>query len=173
MSKHILLTGLSGAGKSSVGVRLAELLEVDYCDLDLAIAERAEMSIPEIFENFGEAQFRAMERELLLAILAGSGATVVATGAGALADASNRNRALSCALVVWLQVTPKNAAIRLQSHDDRPLLSVEDAEATLQSMLALRQSAYEESHLTVDTNERTTEWVAQTLANAVGGQIDS
>ena len=163
-AKHIVLTGLSGAGKSAVGSRLANRLQCDFCDLDLAISERAEMSIPEIFENAGEVQFRVMERELLLALLASERQTVVATGAGALVDTTNRKRALMAAHVVWLQVTPTNAAKRLAGHNDRPLLSRGDVEGRLQSMLEAREHAYAASHLVVDTNNQTSEWVAETLA---------
>ena len=168
-AKHIVLTGLSGAGKSTVGSRLAERLEFDFCDLDLAISERAEMSIPEIFAQHGESLFRSMERELMLTLLASDKLTVIATGAGALVDVTNRSRALKAACVVWLQVSPEQAAQRLMEHDDRPLLAHTDVKGRLEEMLTSRRSAYAESHIVVDTDNKSWDDVVGYLASKCQG----
>lgn len=161
VAKTLVLTGLSGAGKSEVAAHIARLAEVPHVDLDETIVRRAEMSIDLIFEKLGEANFRRLEAECLADALAGP-ISVVATGAGALVDDSSRRLALDKGLVVWLQVSPEVAAERVARSETRPLLAgrSEPPVERLRALLGARRAAYAESHHSVETDERTPAEVA-------------
>ncbi len=157
----VVLTGLSGSGKSTVGRLLAADLDVPFVDLDDRIAERAGLDVGSIFEKLGEAQFREMERVALRDALGGAAQAVIATGGGTLANAESRALALSTAnvVVIWLQVSPERAAARCAASEVRPLLATGDPAAALASLLERREAAYAEAHVAVSTDGRSADQV--------------
>ncbi len=159
----VVLVGLMGSGKSTVGRLLAERWRVPFIDLDAEIERIAGLSIAEIFEREGETGFRAREAEVTRATAA-SGPMVIAAGGGWMARPETRD-AWPDALRVWLSVSPREAARRLAMHDvPRPLLANELPEKVLQDLLDRRLPAYRLSTYTVDTSNRTAAQVAEEIA---------
>ncbi len=170
MSRHVILIGLSGAGKSAAGQAAARLLDCAFRDIDDDIVRRSGLTIPELFRRHGEADFRARERDAMERALAAP-AHLVATGAGWAAAPGNIDRALDVALVIYLRCGPETAVARLAGSTDRPLLAG-DPLAALRGQLAARAGFYERAHAAVDTDGRGIDEVAQAvaaLARSTGG----
>jgi shikimate kinase len=163
----VVLVGLMGSGKSTVGRLLAARWGLPFIDLDAEIERTSGLSIVEIFEREGEAGFRAREAEATRAI-APSAPMVIAVGGGWMAR-PELCEAWPDATRVWLSVSPREAARRLAMHDvSRPLLENESPERVLQELLDQRLPAYRLSEYTVDTSNRT----AALVADAIAAQID-
>lgn len=166
----VVLVGLMGAGKSTVGKLLAERWGVPFIDLDHEIERRSGHSIVDIFEREGEAGFRAREADATRAI-SPSAPVVIAAGGGWMANPGACD-AWPGATRVWLTVSPREAARRLARHEvRRPLLSNDLEEKALQEILDRRLPAYHLSEYTVDTSNRTPAAVAERVA-AVLDRID-
>ncbi|HET7770058.1 MAG TPA: shikimate kinase [Chloroflexota bacterium] len=150
--KHVVLVGLSGSGKSTIGRLLADRLGRPFVDTDDLIVQRAGMPIPQLFAERGEPQFRALEREAVAAALDGP-AAVIATGGGAPVDENNRRVLWDGNLVVWLDAPVGALARRVGSAGDgRPLLAGGAAER-LAALHVARQPVYSQAHLRVQTDE--------------------
>ena len=139
MQKNIVLVGLSGTGKSTVGALLAQALGWNYLDTDALIESEAGRPISAIFAGSGELAFRQLESAALRRALAGKQA-VIATGGGIIERVANRE-ALRDAMVVWLTANPKTLAQRLAAHKDRPLLQSSPL-STLESQMDRRAGRY-------------------------------
>jgi len=120
--KKIYLIGFMGAGKSTVAPLLADKLDMEWVDTDNLIKEKEGLSIPEIFEYYGEARFRELEREIIKKV-SESGSKVVAVGGGAPMDETNWKRMKSTGKVVYLEIGPEEVLGRIGSDGNRPLLS--------------------------------------------------
>ena len=165
-TSSVVLVGLMGSGKSTVGRMLAERWRLPFVDLDVEIERISGLSISEIFELEGETGFRARESEATRAITVSS-PIVVAVGGGWMARPETRD-AWPDATRVWLSVSPQEAARRLAMHDvARPLLANELSEKVLQDLLDRRLPAYRLSEYTVDTSNRTAALVADAVAAVV------
>ena len=140
-TRHVVLVGPMGAGKSTVGRALARRLALPFVDLDAQVELAAGRSIAALFADAGEAAFRALERDVLREVLAGTRA-VIATGGGAVLDEANRDAMRAAATVVYLQVDPALQRARLAGDDSRPLLQGVDGEATLERLQAQREPLY-------------------------------
>lgn len=149
LKRTVALVGMMGAGKSSVGRRLATRLEVPFCDADAEIEAAAGCGIAEIFERFGEPEFRAGERRVILRLLTAP-PHVLATGGGALMDPATRARIAQDAISVWLRAPPDLLMSRLARRDTRPLLRQGDPQQTLMRLLAEREPLYAQSDLVID-----------------------
>lgn len=163
----IVLVGLMGAGKSTVGRRLARRLGLPFVDSDEEIERAAIHSIPEIFDRFGEASFRDGERRVLRRLIEG-GPKVVATGGGAFMDPETRALILRCCLAVWLDADIEVLAARVARRGQRPLLAGKDAGARLRELAAVRNPVYAEAHLRVTSDsgphDRTVERILEAMA---------
>jgi len=137
-----ILVGLMGSGKSSIGRRLAVSLELPLIDLDDYIVEQAGRSIPQIFEQDGEAVFRRMETEALRQVV-GSRA-VIATGGGVVMSETNRHILKQHPPVIWLKASPEFLAGRIAGDSNRPLIAAGDALEKLQELAAIRYPLYEQ-----------------------------
>lgn len=156
--KNIVLIGMMGTGKSTVGAHLAE--QLGYCpiDLDLAIVQEAGASIPELFEQRGESGFRDLESGVLEATLQGEG-IVLATGGGAVLREHNRSVMSSCGWVVALTATAEDILQRVGEDKNRPLLAG-GAKERVYTLLEERKHAYEFADVTVDTTDKSPEQVS-------------
>lgn len=162
----VVLVGLMGSGKSTVGRLLATRWGCPFVDLDREIERRAGLPIPEIFRTEGEAGFRRLEAAATQA-LAPLPPVVIAAGGGWMASPELRD-AWSGAVRVWLRVPLEEAARRLAGAGaDRPLLAGGDAEERLASLLAARLPAYGLAEYTVDASDRTPEEVARVVAGLI------
>ncbi len=137
-----ILVGLMGSGKSSIGRRLAVSLKLPLIDLDDYIVEQAGRSIPQIFEQDGEAVFRRMETEALHQVV-GSHA-VIATGGGVVMSETNRHILKQHPPVIWLKASPEFLAGRIAGDSNRPLIAAGDALEKLQELAAIRYPLYEQ-----------------------------
>jgi shikimate kinase len=146
--RSIVLVGLMGAGKTTVGRRLAKRLRLPFVDSDEEIEKAADRKISEIFERFGEASFRDGERRLIRRLIAGP-PKVVATGGGAFVDAETRALILDHCIAVWLKAEPETLAARVGRRNHRPLLRDKDALATLRDLGEVRNRYYAEAHVHV------------------------
>ncbi len=160
---NIILVGLSGTGKSSVGEKIAAELGWELVDMDEVLEAQAGKPIPRIFAEDGEATFRAMEKELLQRICRGK-EQVISTGGGVVVDEENRSLVLDRGLVVCLEASPETICQRLADGGgpitDRPLLSGPDPLERIRKIKADRQGCYSVAHHTIDTDGRTIEQVA-------------
>src|SRR6516162_1961336 len=151
--RSIVLVGMMGVGKSSVGRRLAARLSIPFVDADSEIENAAKMTIPEIFARHGEAYFRSGEARVLARLLE-SGPQVLATGGGAFMNEETRALIKLKGVSVWLHAD-FNVLLRRTSkrRSDRPLLQTEDPGETLRALLAEREPTYALADLTVQSRE--------------------
>jgi len=155
----VILVGLPGAGKSTVGALVAAALGAPFVDLDAAIERRAGKSVARLFEEDGEPAFRALEAELGGAALAGP-PSVVAPGAGFFARDVTRALTRGSGLVVYLETGPEEAAARLGGAAGRPLLGGGDAGPRIAALLAAREPSYRGADRVVATGRRRPDEVA-------------
>ena len=165
--RPIVLVGLMGAGKSTVGRRLAERLGLPFVDSDEEIERAAGCPIAEIFERFGEAGFRDGERRVVRRLIDGE-PKVIATGGGAFIDPETRALILERCIAVWLDADVATLAGRVGRRSHRPLLAGKDPIALLTELAAIRGPAYAEAHLRVASDsgfhERTVDRIVEALA---------
>jgi shikimate kinase len=150
LERTLALVGLMGAGKTTVGRRLAKALDLPFRDADEEIAAAAGQSIPEIFAAHGETDFRRGERQVIARLLAGP-VHVLATGGGAFMDPATRALMKERAITVWLKAPLDVLMKRVSRRDDRPLLQQEDPRAVMQRLMDVRYPIYAEADITVET----------------------
>ncbi|MCC5978373.1 MAG: shikimate kinase [Salinarimonas sp.] len=165
-SRSIVLVGLMGAGKSTVGRRLAARLGMKFRDADNEIEVAAGMSIPDIFAAYGEAHFRDGERRVIERLLHEE-TMVLATGGGAYMDAATRETIRACAVSVWLRADLDTLMRRVRKRSNRPLLQNADPEAVMRRLIAERYPVYEQADVTVESREGPHERVVEAIVGAL------
>jgi shikimate kinase len=161
--RSVVLVGMMGAGKSSVGRRLAKALEIPFVDADTEIEKAASMSIPDIFATRGEPEFRAGERRVVSRLL-DAPPSVIATGGGAFMDEGTREKIKARGISVWLKAEVDVLLRRVKKRGNRPLLKTGDPEDVLRDLLAKREPVYAEADVTVMSRDVPHEtMVAETL----------
>ena len=170
MTRHFILVGLPGSGKTTVGRRATELLATDFTDIDEVVESETGRSIARIFAESGEAEFRRLEQAAMERALE-QPPHLIAAGAGWIAQPGNLDAALAAgAAVVHLRVTPDTAAARVGGNDQsRPLLRGGNSAARLRVLLAERESWYRKAAFEVDA-EGDVETVAAKVAELVSGE---
>lgn len=148
--RTVALVGLMGAGKTSIGRRLAQRLGLPFVDADAEIETAAGASIEEIFERHGEQAFREGERRVIARLL-DAPPHVLATGGGAYMDAGTRALLHQRAITVWLRADIELLLSRLARRNNRPLLKAGDPRMILEKLMAVRYPVYAEADLTVET----------------------
>jgi shikimate kinase len=167
--RHLVLVGLMGAGKTTVGQRCAELLERPFVDTDELVVASAGVPFDDIWAAEGEQGFRARERVAVTDAAASPTPLVISCGGGAVLDADNRRALRTTGVVVWLVASSSELASRLVHDDSRPLLAGGDKTATLERLRSLREPAYEAAaHVQVPTDGRTPEDVAELVVEEYG-----
>jgi shikimate kinase len=167
LDRSIVLVGLMGAGKSTVGRRLARRLQLDFIDSDEEIERVADHCIAEIFERFGEASFRDGERRVIARLIEGK-PKVIATGGGAFLDQETRRLILDRCIAIWLDADLDILAERVSRRDQRPLLRGKEPLPVLQTLAEVRNPVYAEAHLHIRSqpapHERAVERILEALA---------
>jgi shikimate kinase len=148
--RTVALVGLMGAGKTTVGRRLAAALALPFTDADDAITLAAGRSIPDIFDEHGECEFRRGERNVISRLLAGP-VHVLATGGGAFIDPHTRTLMKERAISIWLKAPLDVLMKRVTRRDHRPLLKEDDPAAVMQRLIDERYPIYAEADLTIET----------------------
>lgn len=156
--KNIVLVGMMGTGKSTVGAYLTAKAGLRLVDLDRMIVEEAGLTIPEIFAGKGEAFFRELESSLLRKVLGESG-IVLATGGGVVLREENRRAMLESGLVIALKATAEEIIARVGEDENRPLLAG-GAKERIALLLEERREAYDFAHHTIDTTGKNVDQVA-------------
>jgi shikimate kinase len=151
-NRAVVLVGLMGAGKTSVGRRLADKLEVPFVDADHEIEQAAGKTIPEIFADHGEGYFRDGERRVIARLLE-SGGKVLATGGGAFMQPETRDVIRKNAISVWLRADLPLLMKRVRRRSNRPLLKAGDPEEVMRRLIDERYPVYAEADITVDSRD--------------------
>ena len=152
ISKPLVLVGLMGAGKSSVGRKLARRLGLAFADADEEIEKAAGQSISDMFERFGEAHFRDGERRVIARLVEGP-PKVVSTGGGAFINGETRALVLERCIAIWLDADIGVLAKRVARRDNRPLLKGKDAQAVLTELAEKRNPFYAEAQVRIRSDE--------------------
>jgi shikimate kinase len=141
LARSIVLVGLMGVGKSTIGKRLSQQLNVPFFDADAEIEIAAGLTIAEIFERFGEAHFRDGERRVIARLIGGT-PKIIATGGGAFMNESTRTLILGETTAIWIDADVATLAERVRRRDTRPLLKDRDAYQVLSELAAVRNPIY-------------------------------
>lgn len=167
LARSIVMVGLMGAGKTSIGRRLAQKLHVPFIDSDTEIEKAANETIAEIFARDGEAVFRAGERRIIARLLDGP-VQVLATGGGAFMDPSTRERVRERGISVWLRADLETLLERTTRRQHRPLLNNGDPRLVLTKLIETRYPVYAEADITIDSLAGPTDTTVQKLLAALG-----
>lgn len=165
-TRPIVLVGLMGCGKSSIGKRLAAKLNLPFVDADEEIERAAAKSINEIFADHGEAHFRDGERRVIGRLLA-NGAQVLATGGGAFINPETRAKIGEAGISVWLKAELPVLMRRVLKRDTRPLLRSGDPEAVMRDLMEKRYPIYAEADITVESREVHHEVIVSEIVDAL------
>lgn len=164
----IALLGLRGAGKTTIGRRLARRLRVPFVELDRRIEQAADLSLAELFSLHGEEYYRRLERETLQEVLAERTPMVLATGGGIVASRDTYALLRQATTTVWLRARPEDHWNRVvQQGDRRPMADHPQAMADLRALLAAREPLYAMAAHTIDTTGAPIDAIVQTVAIAV------
>jgi shikimate kinase len=171
-ARCIVLIGMMGAGKSTIGRRLSARLRLPFVDADTEIEAAAGMSISDIFETHGEPHFRDGEARVIARLL-DNGPAVVATGGGAFMREETRDRIRAKAISIWLKAEAEIILRRVRRRSDRPLLQTADPAATIERLLVEREPVYQTADLTIWSrdvpHERIVDECIEALHATLGG----
>ncbi|MBX5001831.1 shikimate kinase [Rhizobium lentis] len=171
-SRNLILVGLMGAGKSSVGRIVASQLGIPFIDSDHEIERVSRMTIPELFAAYGEEEFRALETRVIKRLLK-SGPRVVSTGGGAFINERTRRHIKKGGVSVWLKADLDVLWERVNKRDTRPLLKTENPKQTLENLMNARYPVYAQADLTVLSRDVRKEIMADEVLKAVVEQKES
>jgi shikimate kinase len=169
-TRSIVLVGMMGAGKSTIGRRLSARLRLPFLDADTEIEAAAGMSIPDIFETHGEPHFRDGEARVIARLL-DSGPAVIATGGGAFMREETRGRIRSKAVSLWLKADADIIMKRVKRRADRPLLQTADPAATIGRLIEEREPVYQRADLTIWSRDVPHEKIVDECIDAVHGWL--
>lgn len=169
LEKSIVLVGLMGAGKSTIGKRLATVLGVPFVDSDSEIMEAAGCSIADIFELYGEQVFRDLEQRVMLRLLKET-PRVIATGGGAFINPAIREEIGAHGLSVWLKAELEVLVERVSRRDTRPLLKSGDKKEILSRLMEDRYPVYGQADIVIDSNAGPHEDVVQGIVEAIAAR---
>ncbi len=168
--QSVIFVGLMGAGKTAIGRKVATMLSLPFIDSDHEIETVSRMTIPELFEHYGEAEFRALEQRVILRLLEG-GPQVLSTGGGAFMNAQTREAIAGHGVSVWLKAELDLLMDRVAKKQNRPLLKNPDPRAVLERLMGERYPVYATADLTVPTRDERKEVIAAEVLEALCGHF--
>ena len=171
-SRSVVFVGLMGAGKTAIGRRVAAILGLPFTDSDHEIESVSRMTIPDLFERYGEAEFRSLEQRVIVRVLE-SGPQVLSTGGGAFMNGQTRDAIASYGLSVWLKADVDTLLERVSKKQNRPLLKDSDPRAVLERLMAERYPVYALADVTVATRDERKEVIAGEVIEAIGRHLAS
>lgn len=166
--RNLVFVGLMGAGKSAIGRLVAQMLDIPFVDSDHEIERVSRMSIPELFEAYGEPEFRALEARVIKRLLK-TGPRVLSTGGGAFMNDATRAIVLNNGLSVWLKADLDVLWARVSKRDTRPLLKTANPKQTLSDLLDRRYPVYAKANITVQSRDADKETIAAETVAAIAG----
>lgn len=169
-NRSIVLVGIMGVGKSTIGKRLSQYLDIPFVDADKEIEKAAGMSIQDIFDQFGEDAFRSGEKKVIKRLL-DEGQKILATGGGAFVNEEIRNDVSENGVSVWLNADLDILMKRVQRRADRPLLKTEDPEATMRALLEERNPQYALSDIHIESRTVSRDVIAGELVDILADQL--
>lgn len=169
---NIVFVGMMGSGKSAIGKRLAANLDLPFVDADSEIEEAAGMSITDIFDCFGEEQFRSGERKVISRLM-GDGPLVLSTGGGAFMNEETRTLIKERATSIWLHASFDTLLERVKRKDNRPLLKQGDPEEIMRKLLAEREPTYAKADITVPSRDESHETVVEAVTRALLDHLEN
>ena len=169
-TRSVVLVGMMGAGKSTIGRRLSARLHLPFLDADTEIEAAAGMSIPDIFETHGEPHFRDGEARVIARLLDG-GPAVIATGGGAFMREETRNRIRDKAVSIWLKADADIIMKRVKRRADRPLLQTADPAATVGRLIEEREPVYQRADLTIWSRDVPHEQIVDECLDALHARL--
>jgi len=170
--RSIVLVGLMGAGKSAIGRKVAAMLELPFVDADTEIESVSQMTIPELFEHYGEPEFRALEKRVVSRLLK-SGPRVLATGGGAFINDSTRQAIRRRGISVWLSADLDLLMERVSRRQNRPLLRDPDPRGVMRRLMDERYPIYREATIEVASRDISKEEMAANVVAAIAGWLES
>jgi len=171
LTRPLVLVGMMGSGKSTIGRRLAKRLDLPFIDADEEIESAAGRSISDIFEELGEAEFRAGERRVMARLLDGE-PKVIATGGGAFIDAETRKRVKQTAISIWLDAAVEVLAERTARRDTRPLLRDGNPQEILERQAAKRRPIYADADIRIVSSDGPHGQVIDAILEALENHIE-
>lgn len=157
--RPIVFVGLMGAGKTAIGRKVATALGLPFTDSDHEIETVSRMTVPELFERYGEGEFRALEQRVILRILE-EGGRVLSTGGGAFMNDQTRAAIAAQGVSIWLKADVDTLLQRVMKKQNRPLLKQGDPREILERLMAVRYPVYAEAAITVATRDERKEVIA-------------
>ncbi|PWL19599.1 shikimate kinase [Falsochrobactrum shanghaiense] len=170
-TKVVVLVGLMGAGKSTVGRKVATMLGLPFRDVDNEIEAVSRMTIPELFETYGEEEFRDLERRVILRLL-DDGPMVLATGGGAYMNAETRAAIAQAGVSIWLNAELDVLMDRVSRRQNRPLLKNDDPRGVMERLMKERYPVYALADLHVMTRDDKKEVIAAELIDVLIGHLE-
>ncbi|AQS40729.1 MAG: Shikimate kinase [Candidatus Tokpelaia hoelldobleri] len=164
--RSLVLVGLMGAGKSTIGKRLAAMLDLRFCDADHEIEAASQMTITELFASYGEEEFRALERRVISRLLK-DGPVVLATGGGAFINKEIRDVIKAKGISIWLNADIDVLMERVSRKNTRPLLQTENPRAVMQKLMDERYPVYATADLAVESRNTQRDRIARNVIKAV------
>jgi len=169
-NRSIVFVGLMGAGKTAIGRKVAAMLSLPFIDSDQEIETVSRMTVPELFERYGETEFRALEQRVILRVLE-KGPQVLSTGGGAFMNAQTREAIAGHGVSVWLKAEIDLLMERVSKKQNRPLLKSADPRAVLDRLMGERYPVYATSDVTVPTRDDRKEVIATEVVDALCGHF--
>ena len=169
-NRSIVLVGIMGVGKSTIGKRLSQYLDIPFVDADKEIEKAAGMSVTDIFEQFGEEAFRTGEKKVIRRLL-DEGQKILATGGGAFMNEETRVEIQERGVSVWLKADLDVLMKRVQRRSDRPLLKTEDPEATMKELLEERNPVYALADLEIESRTVSRDVIASEVVDLLADAL--
>jgi|TARA_B100001964_G_C14252126_1_gene610496 shikimate kinase len=160
--KNIVLTGFMGAGKSTVGQKLANILNMKIADTDAIIESEVGITISEIFERHGESRFRKIEEEIVSKVSKQKNHIII-SGGGVVLSSKNMRNLQENGVIIYLKASPDIIYNRIKKQTHRPLLQVQDPKKEIQELLDSREDHYNKNDYVIDTDSRSVDEVITTI----------
>ena len=165
--KHIVLVGMMGVGKTSLGKLLSDSLSFGFVDIDSEIVKEAGMSISQIFDKYGESYFRTLEADTMRQYIDKGAVYVISTGGGAMMTASTASLILKDTLSIWIDVDLDVLVRRIGEDENRPLLQGEDVLSKLKTLAKTRYPVYKQADIHIQSGDEPIEKTFEKILDAV------
>jgi len=169
-ARSIVFVGLMGAGKTVIGRKVSQMLGLPFIDSDHEIEEISRMTIPDLFDAYGEAEFRALEQRVIERLLK-TGPQVLSTGGGAFMNAQTRRNIADRGISVWLEADLDLLMQRVAKRPNRPLLRTPDPRAVMRKLMEERYPVYASARITVRTRDEKREIIAEEVLERLAGLL--